>query len=156
METLLECQGETSYIYMTQTFSKQKWLPYQNYCSFGVHLVYSLFVSLKFYNTSLHSNWPQTSYRKALYTHTPIYLPASQVLILWGALHWCSSCLFISWFIVKAPREPLFICRNWAASQKLKRGLHKNLVLFKILSCPSIILVSYWIRIISSSQANES
>lgn len=42
------------------------------------------------------------------------------MLILWGALDWCSSCLFISWFIVRAPKEPLFICLNWAASQKCK------------------------------------
>lgn len=32
--------------------------------------------------------------------------PVSQLLMLWGALDWCSSCRFINWLIVRAPRIP--------------------------------------------------
>lgn len=40
--------------------------------------------------------------------------PVSQVLMLCGALDWCSSCLLISWLMVRAPREPRFTWRYWA------------------------------------------
>ena len=43
--------------------------------------------------------------------------PVSQVLMLCGALDWCSSCLFISWLMVRAPREPRFAWRYWAEGQ---------------------------------------
>lgn len=43
--------------------------------------------------------------------------PVSQVLMLCGALDWCSSCLLISWLMVKAPREPRFTWRYWAKGQ---------------------------------------
>lgn len=45
------------------------------------------------------------------------YWPVSQVQMLCGALDWCSSCLFISWLIVRAPREPRFTWRYWAKGQ---------------------------------------
>jgi hypothetical protein len=40
--------------------------------------------------------------------------PVSQVLMLWGALDWCSNCLFINWLMVRAPNEPRFAWRYWA------------------------------------------
>lgn len=52
-----------------------------------------------------------------LYREYFIDWPVSQVLMLWGALDWCSSCLFISWLMVRAPREPRFTWRYWAGDQ---------------------------------------